>query len=111
MPIPSNRLMSLALGIKGAVGLGSLPSGLYSAFANPVLERLGFGMANMRLISRDAAERNASRATGRLPNEPIGCASPSVRRMPRAQGRLTASLPLPNAYRLTIQSNFEAFVS
>jgi hypothetical protein len=29
-------------------------TGLYSAFANPVLERLGYGMANMRLISRDA---------------------------------------------------------
>jgi hypothetical protein len=29
-------------------------TGLYSAFSNPVLERLGYGMANMRLISRDA---------------------------------------------------------
>ena len=29
-------------------------TGLYSAFANPLLERLGYGMANMRLISRDA---------------------------------------------------------
>jgi hypothetical protein len=29
-------------------------TGLYSAFSNPVLERLGYGMANMRLISCDA---------------------------------------------------------
>ena len=29
-------------------------TGLYSAFSNPALERLGYGMANMRLISRDA---------------------------------------------------------
>jgi len=29
-------------------------TGLYLAFSNPVLERLGYGMANMRLISRDA---------------------------------------------------------
>jgi len=28
-------------------------TGLYSAFANPVLERLGYGMANMRRIWRD----------------------------------------------------------
>jgi hypothetical protein len=33
--------------------LGVLTS-LYSAFSNPVLERLGYGMASMRLISRDA---------------------------------------------------------
>jgi hypothetical protein len=38
-------------------------AGLYSAFANPALERLGYRMANVRLISRDAAERNASRPT------------------------------------------------
>jgi hypothetical protein len=31
-----------------------LLTGLYSAFSNPVQERLGYGMANMRLISRDA---------------------------------------------------------
>ena len=30
-------------------------TGLYSAFSNPVLARLGYGMANMRLISRAAA--------------------------------------------------------
>jgi hypothetical protein len=32
-------------------------TGLYSAFAIPVLERLGYGAGNMRLISRDAADR------------------------------------------------------
>jgi hypothetical protein len=34
--------------------VGSGLTGLYSAFSNPFLECLGYGMANMRLISRDA---------------------------------------------------------
>jgi hypothetical protein len=35
-------------------------TGLYSAFSNPVLERLGYGMANMRPARRGGAERFAS---------------------------------------------------
>jgi hypothetical protein len=34
--------------------LARVLTGLYSAFANPVLERFGYGMANMRLVSPDA---------------------------------------------------------
>jgi hypothetical protein len=39
---------------------GRVLTGLYSAFANPVLERLGYGMANMRLISRDAGRQGTT---------------------------------------------------
>jgi hypothetical protein len=40
-----------------SLSLGLVPTGLYSAFSNPVLGRLGFGMVNMRLISRERADR------------------------------------------------------
>jgi hypothetical protein len=40
------RLLPLA-----SLSLGSVLTGIYSAFSNPVLERFGYGMANMRLIS------------------------------------------------------------
>jgi hypothetical protein len=43
-----DRLVPLA-----SLSLGSVLTGLYSAFSNPVLGRLGYGMVNMRLISRD----------------------------------------------------------
>jgi hypothetical protein len=46
------RLVPLALAL---ASLGSVVTVLYSAFSNPVLERLGYGMASMRLISRDGA--------------------------------------------------------
>jgi hypothetical protein len=46
------------------MGLGVL-TGLYSAFANPVPERLGYGMVNMRLSWRDAKPKAA-------PSQPIG---------------------------------------
>jgi hypothetical protein len=59
-----NAVIEGGVGETGKAAEGDL-TGLYSAISNPVLERLGYGMANIRLISRDAAERNASRPTGR----------------------------------------------
>jgi hypothetical protein len=35
-------------------------TGLYSAFSNPLLERLGYGMANMRLAQRGQIRPNGS---------------------------------------------------
>ena len=64
-------------------------TGLYSAFSNPVLERLGYGMANMRLISRDAAERNASRPTGRWGQLFRCCTNASAGTLLRRRSRWT----------------------
>ncbi len=47
-------------------------TGLYSAFSNPVLERLGCGMANMRLISRDAGRLDTCFAAA-LMAAPVCC--------------------------------------
>jgi len=41
-----------AFGPPRLASLGWVLTGLYSAFSNPVLERLGYGMANMRLARR-----------------------------------------------------------
>jgi hypothetical protein len=37
---------------------GRILTGLYSVFSSPVLDRLAYGMANMRLLSRTRADRD-----------------------------------------------------
>jgi hypothetical protein len=47
-------MTSLALQIPKSLRSARVLTGLYSTFSNPVLEHLGYGTANMRLISRPA---------------------------------------------------------